>query len=162
MSEVLVRDEAVTALRRARDLADSRYADEIDVDTLAASAGYSRYHFSRLFRRVYGETPGQYLSRRRVERAQQILSSTNLTVTEVCHLVGFTSLGSFSSRFRALVGVGPQEYQRRKVAEGVPPIPGCFLLLAAGLPTADRTTADRTTADRITARVEKQTGQGAP
>jgi AraC-like DNA-binding protein len=142
--------DALAAVRRARDLADSRFADDdLDVAALAASAGYSRYHFVRLFRRAYGESPGQYLSRRRLERAQHLLASANLTVTEVCHLVGFSSLGSFSTRFRAVVGVGPAEYQRRvRVAGGPPPIPGCYLLMAAGMPTADRTARSEKAAGR--------------
>ena len=64
----------------------------------------SKYHFLRLFRATYGMTPMEYVSRRRIERAQDLLRATNLTVTEVCFAVGFSSLGSFSSRFRALVG----------------------------------------------------------
>ena len=83
-------------LRRARDLADRRYADPLDLATLAQAAGVSRFHFLRCFTAAYGVTPAQYLSRRRIERAQDLLRSTNLTVTEVCLLVGFTSLGSFS------------------------------------------------------------------
>lgn len=133
-----VHRDALVAVRRARDLVDSRFADDLDLTALASSAGYSLYHFVRLFQHAYGETPGQYLSRRRVERAQYLLRSANLTVTEVCHLVGFTSLGSFSSRFRHVVGVGPAEYQRRTRRGGPSPIPGCYLLMATGMPTADR------------------------
>jgi AraC-like DNA-binding protein len=82
-----------------------------------------------LFRVAFGETPAAYLSRRRIERAKDLLRSANLTVTEVCLLVGFSSLGSFSSRFRQLVGCSPSEYRRRHVElGGPPPIPGCFLM----------------------------------
>src|SRR5690349_4239395 len=101
---------------------------------LAARAGYSRYHFARTFRAAYGDTPGRYLTRRRVERAQELLRTANLTVTEVCHLVGFTSLGSFSARFKELVGTSPSEFQRRG---GRPPIPGCFVLMWSGVAAAD-------------------------
>ncbi len=73
-------------------------------------------------------TPAQYLSRRRVERAQDLLRATNLTVTEICHLVGFTSLGSFSSRFSTLVGESPTAYQRR-YADGPPKVPGCYVFM---------------------------------
>ena len=78
-------------LRRARDRIDRDYADPIDIPALAAGAGYSREHFIRAFRAAYGETPGRYRTRRRVERACELLRSANLTVTEICHLVGFTT-----------------------------------------------------------------------
>jgi transcriptional regulator GlxA family with amidase domain len=84
-------------LRLAKDLMDRRYVDPLDLNALAREAGFSRYHFARAFRAAYGEPPGAYLSRRRVERAQDLLRSADITVTEVCLLVGFSSLGSFSS-----------------------------------------------------------------
>ena len=116
-------------LRLARDLMDRRYAEPLDLDAMAGEAGFSRYHFARAFRAAYGEPPGAYLSRRRVERAQDLLRSADITVTEVCLLVGFSSLGSFSSRFREVVGVCPSEYRRRHWAERAPlPVPGCFVL----------------------------------
>jgi AraC-like DNA-binding protein len=87
----------------------------------------SRSHFCRRFADAYGETPMRYLTRRRIERAQDLLRSANLTVTEVCMLVGFSSLGSFSSRFRELVGESPSDYRDRWAASGGPKIPGCFL-----------------------------------
>ncbi len=96
-------------LRRARDVADRNYAESLDLTALAAAAGVSKYHFLRCFAAEYGETPMQYLSRRRIERATDLLRATNLTVTEVCNLVGFSSLGSFSTRFRELVGMSPSE-----------------------------------------------------
>ncbi len=119
----------VEHLRRARDLMDRHYAQPLDLDALAREAGFSRYHFARAFRQAYGETPGAYLSRRRVERAKDLLRSVNLTVSEICLLVGFSSLGSFSARFRELVGSSPTEYRRRHVERaGSPPVPGCFLM----------------------------------
>jgi len=119
----------VAHLRRARDLIDRRFADPLDLDAMAGAAGFSRYHFARAFRTAYGETPRAYLTRRRIERAQDYLRSANLTVTEICYLVGFSSLGSFSARFSELVGVPPTEYRRLHVARGgTPPIPGCFLM----------------------------------
>ena len=87
-------------LRRARDLIDSCYADDLDVAIMAQRAGVSKYHFIRSFSAAYGQTPAQYLAHRRIERAQDLLRATNLTVTEVCMLVGYTSLGSFSAKFR--------------------------------------------------------------
>ena len=116
-------------LRLAKDLMDRRYADPLDPNALAREAGFSRYHFARAFRAAYGEPPGAYLSRRRVERAQDLLRSADVTVTEVCLLVGFSSLGSFSSRFREVVGMSPSEYRRRRLAARAPlPVQGCFVL----------------------------------
>jgi AraC-like DNA-binding protein len=124
-----VREDLLVGLRRARDHIDRHYADPLELAALAALAGLSKYHFLRCFARTYGATPGTYLTERRVERAQDLLRATNLTVTEVCHAVGFTSLGSFSSRFRELVGETPSEFQRRWAAAGAPHIPGCFVFM---------------------------------
>ncbi len=120
----------LASLRGARDLIDRDFAAQVSITALAAQAGYSRYHFVRVFRAAYGATPGEYLSRRRIERARELLRTANLTVTEVCFLVGFSSVGSFSSRFSELTGCPPSEYQRRaRGAHGVPPIPGCMVLM---------------------------------
>jgi AraC-like DNA-binding protein len=129
---------ALRMLRRARDRIDRDYAEPIGIPALAAGAGFSREHFIRAFRAVYGETPGRYRTRRRVERACELLRSVNLTVTEICHLVGFTSLGTFSTRFTELVGLSPTEYRREAGRRGGPaPIPGCFVLMwRTGLPAA--------------------------
>lgn len=120
--------ELLVHLRRARDLADRRYAEPLDLDTLAGAAGVSKYHFLRSFTAVYGITPARYLTERRIERAQDLLRATNVTVSEVCTLVGFSSLGSFSARFRQLVGVSPSEYQAR-FSDGAPHIPGCYVFM---------------------------------
>lgn len=127
------------ALRRARDRIDRDYAEPLDIAALAAGAGYSPAHFIRAFHAAYGETPGRYRTRRRVERARELLRSVNLTVTEVCHLVGFTSPGTFSVRFSELVGRSPSAYQREAARRGGPaPIPGCFALMwRSGLPADD-------------------------
>jgi AraC-like DNA-binding protein len=118
------------ALRRARDLIDRDYAEPLDLDGMAGEAGYSRFHFARAFMTAYGETPRAYLTRRRIERAKTLLRTANLSVTEICFLVGFASLGSFSSRFRELVGRSPRAYRDDAVARaGVPPIPGCVVLM---------------------------------
>ncbi|HEV8403755.1 MAG TPA: AraC family transcriptional regulator [Candidatus Limnocylindrales bacterium] len=118
------------ALRRARDLIDRDYAEPLDLDAMAVEAGYSRFHFARAFATAYGETPRAYLTRRRIERAKTLLRAANLSVTEICFLVGFSSLGSFSARFRELVGRSPSEYRAEAVAQtGVPPIPGCVVLM---------------------------------
>ena len=129
MDGVSVPLELLPHLRRARDLIDREYAEPLDLDRLARVAGVSKYHFLRCFTETYGLTPVQYLAERRIERAQDLLRATNLTVTEVCLLVGYTSLGSFSSRFRELVGVTPSAYQAEFAARGVPPIPGCFVFM---------------------------------
>ena len=129
---------ALRALRRARDRIDRDYAETLDIAELAAATGYSRAHFIRAFRAAYGETPGRYRTRRRVERACELLRSVNLTVTEVCHLVGFTSVGTFSTRFSEIVGRSPAAYQKEAARLGGPaPIPGCFALMwRSGLPAA--------------------------
>jgi AraC-like DNA-binding protein len=124
-----VPEDLLVGLRRARDRIDRHYAEPLDLDALAATAGLSKYHFLRCFARTYGRTPHAYLTERRVERAQDLLRATNLTVTEVCRLVGYESLGSFSTRFRRLVGVGPSAYQARWAVTGAPRIPGCFVLM---------------------------------
>jgi AraC-like DNA-binding protein len=127
---------ALRALRKARDRIDRDYAEPAGIDALAAEAGYSLAHFIRAFRATYGETPGTYRTRRRVERACELLRSVNLSVTEICYLVGFTSLGSFSTRFSELVGLSPSAYRREAARRGGPaPIPGCFALMwRTGLP----------------------------
>jgi AraC-like DNA-binding protein len=116
-------------LRRARDHIDRSYAAALDLDSLAAVAGVSKYHFVRCFEATYGETPIRYVTRRRIERAQDLLRHANLTVTEVCMAVGFASLGSFSSRFRELVGESPSAYRDRWAARGGAHVPGCWLFM---------------------------------
>jgi AraC-like DNA-binding protein len=116
-------------LLRAKDLIDREYARELDVPALAREAHASPAHFARSFKSAFGETPHQYLLRRRVERAKDLRRSTGLSVTEVCLEVGFRSLGSFSTAFRELVGEPPSRYARRWRAVGAPPIPACFMLM---------------------------------
>ena len=122
-------EQLLVHLRRARDLADRNYAEPLDLAELAAAAGVSKFHFLRCFANTYGKTPAVYLAERRIERAQDLLRATNLTVTEVCHLVGYSGLGSFSSKFCQLVGVSPSEYQRMFAETGAPHIPGCFVFM---------------------------------
>lgn len=117
-------------LRRARDHADLHFAEPLVLEDLASVAAMSKFHFHRMFTATYRITPALYVSERRVERAQDLLRTTNLTVTEVCHAVGFTSLGSFSSRFRELVGETPSAFQARYAAAGAPRIPGCWVFMA--------------------------------
>jgi transcriptional regulator GlxA family with amidase domain len=113
-------------LRRARDLMDRDFAEPLDVPAMAQSALMSPAHFSRQFRRAYGETPYAYLMTRRVERAMALLRRGDLSVTEVCLAVGCTSLGSFSARFTELVGESPSAYRERDHTDtpagpGLPP-----------------------------------------
>ncbi|GAA3832275.1 helix-turn-helix transcriptional regulator [Streptomyces chiangmaiensis] len=120
-------------LRLAKDAMDRDWADpDLDLDAVAAHAGYSRYHFIRAFKAAYGETPGQYLTHRRIERAEDLLRTANLTVTEICHLVGFSSVGTFSARFKAWTGLTPSEYRAKHVGRGAALIPGCYAMLWAG------------------------------
>lgn len=147
------------ALRRARDLIDARYGETLDLDALAAEAGYSKYHFARAFAAAYGETPRAYLTRRRLERAKTLLRTANLTVTEVCFAVGFGSLGSFSSLFRRVVGVTPSAYQRAAAEQaGPPPVPGCVVLMwtrpTGPIPQSPRSAPPR---DASTVRAEPPT-----
>src|SRR3712207_5157392 len=102
-------------LRRVRDRIDREYAQPLDVEALARDADMSAGHFSRAFRRAYGESPYSYLMTRRVERAMALLRRGDLTVTEVCFDVGCSSLGTFSTRFTELVGMPPSEYRREAV-----------------------------------------------
>lgn len=122
-------DDVVPQLRKARDHADRHFEEPLDLAQLAAIAGISKFHFQRLFAATYGISPAEHLSQRRIERAQDLLRATNLTVTEICFAVGFSSLGSFSSRFRDLVGESPTQF-RRRYSDGAPRIPGCYLFMA--------------------------------
>jgi AraC-like DNA-binding protein len=100
-------------LRRVRDRIDREYAQPLDVEALARGAYMSAGHFSRQFRRAYGEAPYGYLMTRRIERAMALLRGGELSVTEVCFAVGCSSLGTFSTRFSELVGVPPSVYRRQ-------------------------------------------------
>ena len=99
-------------LRRAKDLMDREYAQPLDVPAMAARALMSPAHFSREFKRAYGETPHSYLLTRRIERAMFFLRS-GMSVTDTCMEVGWTSLGSFSTRFTEVVGESPTAYRQR-------------------------------------------------
>jgi AraC-like DNA-binding protein len=108
-------EDARRRLLRARDVMDRGYARPLDVDQLARVALMARSHFIREFRRVFGETPYRYLQRRRVERAMFLLRHGTDSVTEVCAKVGFTSLGTFSRTFTAIVGAPPTAYREAAV-----------------------------------------------
>ncbi|MBA3808729.1 MAG: helix-turn-helix transcriptional regulator [Solirubrobacterales bacterium] len=98
-------------LLRARDLADARYAEPLGVEDMARAAGLSRAHFSREFRRVFGESPHAYLLTRRLERASALLRSTDRSVAAVCFSVGLQSVGSFTTSFTRTFGLSPSAYR---------------------------------------------------
>src|SRR4051794_9426362 len=102
---------AARPLLRARDLADARYVEPLDVDDLARAAGLSRAHFSREFRRTFGESPHAYLLTRRLERAAALLRSTDRTVADICFSVGLRSVGSFTTSFTRTYGKSPTAYR---------------------------------------------------
>jgi AraC-like DNA-binding protein len=98
-------------LLRAKDLVDARYREPLDVPALARAAHLSPAHFSREFRREFGETPHQYLLTRRLERAAALLRNTDWSVTEICMNVGLQSVGSFTTSFGRAYGMSPTEYR---------------------------------------------------
>jgi AraC-like DNA-binding protein len=98
-------------LLRAKDFADARYAQPLGVDDLARTAGLSRAHFSREFRRAFGESPHAYLLTRRLERAASLLRMTDRSVADICFSVGLQSVGSFTSSFTRTYGVPPTAYR---------------------------------------------------
>ncbi len=114
-------------LLRVRDLIDRAYAEQLDIAALARSASVSTAYFSRSFKAAFGETPHQYLMSRRMERAKALLRSGDLSVTDVCLAVGFTSLGSFSTQFRRFVGDSPSAYRERDGHQELARLPNCYV-----------------------------------
>jgi AraC-like DNA-binding protein len=98
-------------LLRAKDLVDARYREPLDVAALARAARLSPAHFSREFRRAFGEPPHQYLLTRRLERAAALLRSTDRTVADICFTVGLRSIGSFTTSFSRTFGLSPTAYR---------------------------------------------------
>jgi len=129
------RPEVYDRLRRARALMDNCYDHPLDLNQVSGQASFSRYHFIRLFRQVYRQTPHQYLTRKRIEKAKELLASTHLPVTEICFTVGFQSLGSFSTLFQRCVGQSPQKYRLQMIARRKF-VPACFLVMAGLLDPA--------------------------
>ncbi len=113
-------------LLRVRDLIDRAYASPLDLAALARSAHVSESHFSRSFAAAFGVTPHRYLLTTRLERAKALLRDTDLSVTDVCWEVGFTSLGSFSTQFRRFVGASPSAYRARG-RDDLGRIPACLV-----------------------------------
>lgn len=113
-------------LLHAKDLADGRYHEGIGVEDMAAAAGLSRAHFTREFKRTFGEPPYRYLLTRRLERAAALLRNTDRPVSEICLNVGLRSVGSFTSSFTAHFGMPPAEYRRQfPPASAMARVPGC-------------------------------------
>jgi AraC-like DNA-binding protein len=122
-------------LLRAKDLIDARYRDPLDVPALARAAHLSTAHFSREFRKAFGETPHQYLLTRRLERAAALLRNTDRTVSEICFTVGLRSVGSFTSSFGRTYGCSPSAYRAaHPPAASQVRIPTC-VLIAYGRPS---------------------------
>ncbi len=109
----LVGNESFRELCRARELLGDLYHQPVSLRDAADEIQLSPWHFLREFRRAFGETPHEFLTRLRMEQAKQLLSTTSLSVTEICFEVGFTSLGSFSALFRRQVGISPATYRRQ-------------------------------------------------
>jgi AraC-like DNA-binding protein len=128
----LVSDDLWNRVLRARERVHDAYAEPLTVATLARSACLSPFHFLRVYSAAFGETPGRHLSRVRIERARDLLAH-GISVTEACFAVGFSSLGSFSTRFVRETGMTPRDFQAAaRVAAVVPErllsvcVPFCF------------------------------------
>jgi AraC-like DNA-binding protein len=116
-------------LLRAKDLIDARYHEPLDVAALARASHLSQAHFSREFRRAFGETPHRYLLTRRLERAAALLRHTDYSVLEICLTVGLRSVPSFTASFGRAYGLSPAAYREAfPPASTRVPIPGCLLL----------------------------------
>src|SRR5919202_6711437 len=115
-------------LLRAKDLADARYFEPLDVDDMARAAGLSRAHFSREFRKAFGEPPHAYLLTRRLERAAAMLRTTDHSVTDICFDVGLQSVGSFITTFTRTFGASPTAYrERHPPAAAYAMVPACVV-----------------------------------
>lgn len=126
--------ETFLRLSRSRDFLAARYDRRLTLTDAAAEACLSKFHYQRLFQRTFGETPHEFLTRMRIERARELLASTDLPVSQVCLEIGYTSLGSFSTRFHQVAGCAPSEFRskvRKVFALGQPRparfVPSCFL-----------------------------------
>src|SRR5947208_13443375 len=115
-------------LLRAKDLADARYAEAISVADMARAARLSQAHFSREFKRTFGESPHQYLLTRRLERAAALLRTTDWSVADICFAVGLSSVGSFTTSFGRMFGKSPTAYRAAyPPAASLALVPGCYI-----------------------------------
>jgi len=133
----MIHAELLSRLCQARDLLRNWEDEPISVRAVARISGLTRFHFIRLFRAIFGETPHQYRLQAQVEKAKHLLILSDLSITDVCMAVGFSSLGSFSALFSRRVGISPSEFQRRYRPTSLPArqlptslIPGCLSLMA--------------------------------
>jgi len=141
-------------LLRAKDFVDARYAEPITVADLAAAAGLSRAHFSRMFTKTFGESPRAYLQSRRLERAAALLRYTDRSVAEICVMVGLQSIGSFTTSFARVFGKPPAAYRASMPAAAVHArVPSCIL---------QRDTRPARDSRIKTAHREKTGGRGGP
>ncbi|MFN8376943.1 MAG: helix-turn-helix transcriptional regulator [Anaerolineae bacterium] len=117
-------------VRLARLVLDRHYDAPITIDDLSRQVALSPYYLIRSFRRVYKQTPHQYLMARRLAKAKELLRNTDLSITEICVSVGFESLGSFSTLFRKAAGISPRAYRLNSRPTAAPSyIPLCVCLL---------------------------------
>ena len=131
----IVDDDLFRRLCRSRDFLADGLDQPLRLADAAREAGISQFHYHRIFARVFGETPHEFLTRLRIDRAKRLLARDRLPVTDVCFAVGYESLGSFSTRFRAVVGCSPSQFQReiRRIFP-VPQlaihrfVPNCYLI----------------------------------
>jgi AraC-like DNA-binding protein len=141
--DALPLDSAMFArLCRARDYLAAHYDRHTSLEDLAPHACLSPFYFNRLFTQAFGETPHEFVTRRRIEQAKKLLLAGNHSVTEVCLEIGYQSLGSFSTRFRSLTGLAPAAFrgEARRVFGGCAArwpwyyIPACFQRFFPGSP----------------------------
>ena len=129
-----VRDHHYQRIISAKLFMDANFQESIDLRRISKQALLSRFHFHRLFTRIYQRTPHQYITQKRIEKAKELLQNNDKTVTEVCNAVGFESIGSFSTLFKKEIGFAPQYYRnmawlKKKRASEQPKsfIPGCYI-----------------------------------
>ena len=120
--EVCAKDYLYTQVIHAKLFIDNHYPDPIELKDIAGKAFFSKFHFIRLFKTIYGQTPYQHLKMVRISNAKQLLQS-GMTVTEVCYAVGFTSTSSFTAFFKQIAGITPSAFQKNKQQPARTPIP---------------------------------------
>lgn len=129
-----IEDDILLRLAKAQAFVDRSYSEPLTLAAVAAEAALSPFHFLRLFRRHYGITPNRYLQQVRIDRAKDLLLTTDLSVTEICLEVGFSALGSFSRLFRRRVGIAPLRYREQFLADKATAVPFCFIAMKGPRP----------------------------